>query len=261
MITARPGRGRATTAAIVALAVGGLSYAIGVLSGIGQRAEASVLSAAEFTTNPPPPLNLVSIPSVTLVLALIGGLALAVHGIARAAIVVLVPLVTIVASQLLKQQFLQRPGLFELDAANTFPSGHMTVFTVIVGAIIWAVPARGRAVVSLLGAGLLAIVAWQLIAFGWHRPSDVLGSLALGIFAFAMLSIFSPGKVAAPAAFAVPTTITLTLGGFSLVVTGIVISALSFWLEHSDLMLFGGELALSGAAFLSTRILLGLADR
>lgn len=254
-------RGPAFTFALLALVTGGLSYAIGVLSSIGQQTEASVLSAAAFTTDPPPPLNLVSIPSLVLALLLVGGLALAVHGIRRACAVVFVPLVAIIASQLLKQQFLQRPGLFELDAPNTFPSGHMTVFAVLVGAILWAVPTRSRAVIALIGSGLLAVVAWQLVAFGWHRPSDVLGSLALGVFVFAFISIFSPGRHTAPAVFERPSSAILTVVGVIVLAGGLVLTVVSLWAGRSPLMLLAGEIVLAGSALLTTRALLLLSSR
>src|SRR5690606_16099031 len=107
----------------------------------------------------------------------------------------------------------QRPGLFELDAANTFPSGHMTVFTVIVGALLWSVPSKGRGIVAGLGGVLLAIVAWQLLAFGWHRPSDVVGSLALGVFVFACVALVSPGRNLNPAALGGSVGVVLTVIG------------------------------------------------
>jgi len=72
-----------------------------------------------------------------------------------------------------------RPELLDLDAQNTFPSGHMAVFAVLVAALLWAVPRTARAVLAVLGAGLLGVVSWQLLEFGWHRPSDLLGAQAL----------------------------------------------------------------------------------
>lgn len=252
------GRGTAVTLAILSLIVGGLSFTVGVLSSIGQRTEASVLSAAAFTTDPPPPLNLVSIPSVVLVLVLIGGLALAVHGVRRAVAVTLVPAVAIVASQLLKQQFLQRPGLFELDAPNTFPSGHMTVFAVIVGAVLWAVPARGRPIIAVIGGVLLGVVAWQLVAFGWHRPSDVLGSLALTVFVFALAGIVAPDRRGSMAAPGRRSSLALTVVGVIVATAGLALTVVSLLAAQGSLALLAGELVVTGAALITSRALLAL---
>lgn len=54
--------------ALLAFVFGGLSYAVGVGSLLGQRAEASVLEAASFTYDPPAPLSLVSVPAVIVAL-------------------------------------------------------------------------------------------------------------------------------------------------------------------------------------------------
>ncbi|WP_244301029.1 hypothetical protein [Leucobacter insecticola] len=131
------------------VAVGVGSYVLGVQSALGQQAEASVLDAARFTTDPPAPLNLVSVPSVAFSLLAVSALAWWVHGFRRGIGVLTVSLCVLAASQLLKLRLLTRPGLFELDAPNTFPSGHMTFFAVLVAALIWAVPAKMRGLVML----------------------------------------------------------------------------------------------------------------
>ncbi|MBK0417964.1 phosphatase PAP2 family protein [Leucobacter sp. CSA1] len=268
MLAGARGRIRALAFAVVAAAVGALSYVLGVQSALGQQAEASVLDAASFTTTPPAPLNLVSVPSVILALVLLGSFALAVHGFRRALGVTGVSALAIVASQLLKQQFLQRPGLFELDAPNTFPSGHMTVFAVLTMALIWAVPDRSRAVFALLGAALLGVVAWQLLAYGWHRPSDVLGALALSVLAFAIARIFVPGARAARPALGGFARVALTLGGGLLIAGALGLAGLSLVSEpggalglgRSDLLLLAGELGTVGASALSVRAALSLSS-
>lgn len=255
------GRGRALALTVLSLIVGAVSYAGGVLNPVGQRAEASVLDAAAFTTSPPPPLNLVSIPSVLLVLLLTGGVALAVHGVRRAVTILGISAFAVIASQLLKQQFLQRPGLFELEAPNTFPSGHMTVFVVVVGAIMWAVPAQARAVIAFGGSILLAVVAWQLLAYGWHRPSDVIGAIALGVFAFALASVFSPGRQPRHAVLGRTVSAMIIIVGVLALVATAVIAGLALATGDDSRMLLVGQLGTTAAAMFSTRALLALSAR
>lgn len=261
MAAVQRGRSAAWALALLSLVAGALFYAGGVLNAVGQQAEASVLDAASFTYSPPPPLNLVSVPSVAIALALVGGIALASHGVRRAIAVTLTPAVAIIASQLLKQQFLQRPGLFELDAPNTFPSGHMTVFAALTGALVWAVPAGGRVLSALAGAILMAVAACQLIFYGWHRPSDVLGALALCAFAFAVASLLSRGEASAPVQSGRAIEILLTAGGFILAIIGVAVAALAAILDRSDIMLIAGALGLVGASLLTARAFLLLNAR
>lgn len=261
MTAASRSRSTAWALALLSLIAGGLFYAGGVLNALGQQAEASVLEAASFTYSPPPPLNLVSIPAVAIALVLIGGVALAAHGVRRSVAATLTPVAAIVASQLLKQQFLQRPGLFELDAPNTFPSGHMTVFAALTGALVWAVPAGARAFSALAGAIVMAVAACQLIGYGWHRPSDVLGALALCAFAFAVASLLSRGEAPATSRGSRGISSTLAIGGFALAILGIAVAAVALLAESSRLMLLAGAIGLVGASFLTARAFLLLNSR
>lgn len=250
------GRRRALWFVIFWAAVGVGSYVLGVRNELGQRAEDSALDAANFTTSPPPPLNLVSIPSVAVALLVVGVIALAVHGIRRAVVVTVVPALAIVASQLLKQQLLTRPALFELDLPNTFPSGHITVFTVLTAALIWAVPARGRAIVTLGCAALLGAAGWQLLAFGWHRPSDVFGGVALGAVAFSLACLIKPVTVSGSAVLGRTVSVGLAMVGWILL-GGAGVLALAAWAGNSPaLMLSAGEFGSLGVSALASRTLL-----
>lgn len=62
-------------------------------------------------------------------------------------------------------------------AANSFPSGHVTIATASVLAMIVVLPSAGRLPWAMLGAVLVASVACAVVAAGWHRPSDALGGL------------------------------------------------------------------------------------
>ncbi len=250
------GRRRALWFTLLWLGVGVGSYVLGVRFTLGQRAEESVLEAADFTTNPPPPLNLVSIPSVAVALVVIGLIALFAHGLQRAIVVTLAPAAAIVASQLLKIHVLTRPELFELDAPNTFPSGHMTVFTVIVAALIWAVPAQLRAFTALGGAALLSVVSWQLLAYGWHRPSDVLGALALGTLAFALAALLRPARSRGTVVLGSTVSVGLVVIGGVAVAGALVLAGIAASTGNAGLMLSAGEFGGVGTSAIAARSLL-----
>lgn len=261
------GRGRAFLILAIALLCGVLSFAVGVGSVLGQRAEASVLDASEFSFHPPPPLNLVSIQSVIAVLALLAILGWWTAGFGRALTILGASAVAVVTSQLLKQDVLVRPSLFELDAENSFPSGHMTVFAVVVAAAIWAVPRASAPTIAILGSVLSGIAAWQLLQYGWHRPSDVLGALALALTSYAGAAILrrrQPGRATRPrqsaavAATNMVLMIIMTVSGLLISAGGIVLSSAAAWFHSENLLLNGAQVALVGASVLTTRLFLAL---
>lgn len=260
----RVGRGKALIVALIALLVGGISYALGVGSLLGQQAEASVLDASAFTFDPPAPLSLVSPATVAITIGVLAIVAWVVHGFGRALWLVIFSAGAIIVSQLLKSRLLDRPDFFEIDAPNTFPSGHMTVFAVIAGASVWAVPYLWRTLVGILAASLMGVVAWQLLEFGWHRPSDVLGALALGVLAFALAAALRlprgartvrlPGTVSS--ALNGILRIILVVAGVALTLGGLAMVLLATLQKSDALMLAAGEIALVGASALAARALI-----
>jgi len=266
MTLRRVTRGRAAVTALIAAVVGALAYLVGVSSLLGQRVEAGILGAADFTARPPAPLSLVSIPSVCIALVVLALIGWGVHRFRHGLWIVVLATLAIVASRLLKQQVLERPGLFELDVENTFPSGHMTVFTVLVAGLIWAVPHGSRGFVAMLGAILMGVVSWQLLAYGWHRPSDVVGAQALGVLAFAVGSILRPtisrASDASPSARAAVTRIlclVLSIAGVVLLLGAIVLVMVSAWFGSDRLMLAAAEIGTVALSSLCARIFVALA--
>nr|WP_272928713.1 phosphatase PAP2 family protein [Leucobacter luti] len=170
--------------------------------------------------------------------------------------VVLLPAAAIATSQLLKLHLLTRPELFELDAPNTFPSGHMTVFTALTAALIWAVPAGIRALVAVAGTVLLGVVSWQLLAYGWHRPSDVFGALALGVVAFALAGLARPARVRGAVVLGSTISIGLALVGWIVVFGALILAGVAALRGNADLMLTAAEFGGVGASALASRALL-----
>lgn len=259
-------RTRALFVALIAGVGGAAAYVLAVQSTVGQAAEASALGAATFSTDPPAPLNLVSAPAALVALILVGGIALGSHGMRRAALATITPAVAILASQVLKLRVLDRPGLFELDAPNTFPSGHMTVFAALLGGLILAVPTRLRGTIAVLGSLVLSAVSWQLLTFGWHRASDIIGALALTVAIFALATLLAPRTAATRKSSGLASAFLLITGGL-LVVAGILLVGVAMFVvpsgeERSSNLLLSGEIAGAGASLLVARsfLVLGRSD-
>lgn len=91
----------------------------------------------------------------------------------------------IVAAELLKA-VLHRPVLFsdqnvsaDLLGRETYPSGHTTITTSFVLAVLLVCPARVRPWLAVAAGVVSASYATGVLFAGWHRPSDALGGLAL----------------------------------------------------------------------------------
>lgn len=185
-------RVRALGWAVFSLIIGALTYWLAVTNSLGQEAENSVLNASEFSTSPPAPLSLVSNITVIGSLIAIAIIALWVHGFWRAVSILFASVLSLVASQILKEAWLERPELVEFVTPNSYPSGHMTVFAVVSAGLIWAFPRSFRVLMMLLTSVLMSVVGWQLLEYGWHRPSDIIGALSLTLCAFALTSAIGP---------------------------------------------------------------------
>lgn len=90
------------------------------------------------------------------------------------------PVIAILVTQFLRDELLTRPGFDALSwATNTFPSGHAAAAAGCVAAIVRAAPRRIAPVLAVAGVGWLTLVSQDLMVWGWHRPSDLLGSILL----------------------------------------------------------------------------------
>lgn len=180
--------------ALTAFVIGAVAYMAGVNSVTGQFIEAKALAASTLDYDPGPPLSLVSARFVAVAVGVIALLAAASWGIGRAFIVGFASVAAIAMSQLLKFSVLERPALWEFNAHNTFPSGHMTVFAALALGIIAASPKALRVIMSAIMSVTLAVVAVQLLYAGWHRPSDIVGGLMLALAFYALMFFVTPHK-------------------------------------------------------------------
>lgn len=166
------------------------TYGIAVLSPLGRTWEDDALNAAATPGISGPLLlllvtvrNLVFTTGVLLLIALIrqqsdAGL--------RALFVIVV---TNPLTQLLKFVLLHRPTVVgDMREINTFPSGHTTAYLAFLFGALMVLPATIRSRVALCGAVACSVAIIEMLALGWHRPSDIIGAAAL-VITVATLSI------------------------------------------------------------------------
>lgn len=136
-------------------------------------------------------LDTISIGTLALALAACVVVALIRRRFAAATAAVLLVGGANVTTQLIKAG-LDRPG-FGDHAGNSLPSGHATVVTSIVLAVLLVVPAGLRLLAAGLGTFAIMFIGTSTVVAGWHRPSDVLAafavSLAWGGLAVLLLSL------------------------------------------------------------------------
>jgi membrane-associated phospholipid phosphatase len=121
-----------------------------------------------------------SVPLSLLALA-VAAAVLARRGRVREAVLWLVAWGAANGVELLGKGLLRRPalslhGVHVVGFDDSFPSGHAVRATIVVAALLVAVPAARKAV-----AVWAATVPPMLVAAGWHTPSDVIGGILLGL--------------------------------------------------------------------------------
>lgn len=114
-----------------------------------------------------------------------------------------------VAGQLLKRYFLNRPVL-DLDLMipahinNSFPSGHIIAFFSVMVALAMVLPLRGYLITLLLAVVVQNIATYDILQFGVHRLSDVIGSFMLSLGGLAVVLLLFPSDRESPDAYAGP---------------------------------------------------------
>ncbi|MBM0233781.1 phosphatase PAP2 family protein [Micromonospora sp. STR1_7] len=91
---------------------------------------------------------------------------------------------------------------------NSFPSGHVAAATTLLLAFMLVLPAGARRWLALPGAAGVTVIAAATMVAGWHRFSDALGGVLLGValFCLAAAALASWPGVARPTPGAVEVT-------------------------------------------------------
>lgn len=127
-------------------------------------------------------LNAVSVASLAIATVVIAVIALARGRVLLTLVVTLFVVAANVTSQIFKWG-LYRPNFGvdpeRLSAGNSFPSGHATVAMSVAIALVLVLPPKARGVGAVLGAVYAGVAGVATMSLGWHRPSDVVGSVLI----------------------------------------------------------------------------------
>jgi len=223
---------RSTAVAVVVALASALGfatvYALGVLTRGGQVLENRALDGSTFLGRPGGLLSLVTTVNIAVALAVVLLIGVAMRRFRATGRAIGVVVVATVLSQVLKNGLLGRPDYLGDVSANTLPSGHTVAYASILFALLIVLPPRVRTVAALVASVVLGVVVVQLLAFGWHRASDVVAGLLLvtGVMAVAHLVLPDRGAVAARSGAGTRTLLVLgALVGVALVVATMVFAA------------------------------------
>ncbi|HEY9313611.1 phosphatase PAP2 family protein [Williamsia sp.] len=173
-------------------------YVVAVHTEVGQRADQRAflsLRGTGATADLPHVVGLGSVTDLRLwlvsVVAIIG-LGLLAHRRLSIVVLLALPVLGILLTQFLRDELLTRPDFDGLGwVTNTFPSGHAAAAAGCVAAIVRASPRSLSPVAAVAGVGWLTLVSQDLMVWGWHRPSDLIGSVLL---AAALMHLVPPSR-------------------------------------------------------------------
>jgi PAP2 superfamily len=183
----RPGHGRRLAALLLAVAVACALlvvalYRVFVRSATGQLVEIAAMGGHDVgrarVAGIPRILDVVSVSSVALALAVVVAVGLLRRRWRSSAAAVLLVGGSALTSELLKHRLLVRPD-FGHGTLNSLPSGHTTVAASIAAVAVLVCPRRLRPVVALGGVAYAVATGLAVVAAGWHRPADVMAAYAV----------------------------------------------------------------------------------
>ena len=170
------------TAAAAGVGVWGM-YAVFVQSRIGQQVDHAAFLGSErgqslLWDSAQRVLDLVSIPSIVVVIAASMLIAALRRRWLQAAQVALLVAGANLTTQVLKTVVFTRPFLdVGSPHGNALPSGHTTVAASSAAAVVFVVPRRARPLAAVLGAVYTVLTGVATMVGQWHRPSDVVAAV------------------------------------------------------------------------------------
>lgn len=247
---------RAVSTLVFAGLFGTLAYFFGVQSTLGQQLESAALATTVLNYNPGFPLSLVSPMFVTIAISILALLGAVRGGLQAFCVIVLASGSAIFLSQLLKHDVLTRPNLMFINAQNSFPSGHATVFAVLAFGLITVLPPLIRVFISSILALALTIIGAQIFLNGWHRPSDILGAYMLALFCYGVCFALMPvRRRSMPVAAAIPAFIFGLLTGL-IALAAIIVSVYAWFSGVNEAASWAGIFVIAGASFFCVHAIL-----
>jgi membrane-associated phospholipid phosphatase len=188
-------RVRATIVFVMATACFVGVYLIAVRTTSGQIVENRALETSLPAGQWMGLLRLVSVQNLALAGAALIVIALVSRRVDTAVRVVAIMGLSNALTQVLKYHVLSRPDFFDDWTTNTFPSGHTVAYASVLVSLLVVAPARTRYLLALVIAVPMGIVSFQLLEYGWHRLSDVLGGLLLVTLLAALTFVVRPERL------------------------------------------------------------------
>lgn len=152
----------------------------------------SNIGASRLDTQSQRLLEVVSVPTVAVMIAVVMLIALLRGKWLLGVVAALVIAGSNITTQVLKYQVFTRRDLLGGDSsalANTLPSGHSTVAAAGALGLLLVVPPMLRAVTAATGAVTVTAFGYATLVNQWHRPSDVIAAVAVCL-AWAMVGVF-----------------------------------------------------------------------
>jgi hypothetical protein len=218
-------------------------YVVGVRTRRGQTLENLALGASDYIDRPGGLLSFVTVPNIAVAIAAIVLIGL-VSGRVRPTVRAVAMIVAAnVLTQLLKYGVLSRPDFLQTAEANTLPSGHTVAYASVLLGLLLVLRPGPRPFAGLAASVVLGIVTFQLLAFGWHRASDVIAGLLLvtGLIALAQLVLpdRTPARIGGRS---LSFTLLLGCGALLLLGTASAAAAVVLDLGGSSSLLLGSQL-------------------
>ena len=252
-------RGLAALTGVAGAAVIGL-YLVFVRLPIGQRWDdrallGGLLAGEDARKALTAALHGIRISTLVLMVALLLVIGLLRHRFAVAVLAVAGFGGAVVSAEVLKRVLPRRDLAPELNAyvdngnIDTYPSGHSTIAMGFALALVLVTSPRYRAPLAVVAMLWAAAVPMAALAAGWHRPSDVLGGMALGLAwlaGVAALAALQSGRV-------LPTTTSIRVLSLAAVaVVAVCAVGLLAWISVGDpsaIPIGGGFVAFTVAEF------------
>ena len=143
-------------------------------------------------------------------------------------------LAEIFKSVLPRQELTSYDALTIFRGLNTFPSGHATIATASVLALIVVSSARARPWIALVGVIWAAAATWATLAAGWHRPSDTIGGILLATACFSGVVAWSLPRHWRPATAAKFSGNLIRVGALTLGLLAVVTRLITLWVPSEN---------------------------
>jgi membrane-associated phospholipid phosphatase len=186
---------------VLALAVFVATYLVFVRTGTGQRLDQVAINHVGQGPATREMVNSVLQVITRGLIVLVSGACVVIAAIRRRWVLAAGALVVVgganLTTEVLKKLVLSRPD-FGHGVTNSFPSGHTTVVTSLVLAVLLVSPRSSRWLVELAGSVSVAVIGVGTVVSTWHYPSDVIGGLLVpliwGLAVLATISVVEPSR-------------------------------------------------------------------